>query len=93
MSSNEDLLQLILSIQEMQRRTALQLPLLVEGNIHYWLMRMFFSANGSAFDISRVLSQTPLYGMWHAYKHTLTVVFRVFFPVIFHLERGSADPP
>jgi hypothetical protein len=86
-SATEDLLELLDSAREVQQRTGRQMPLLVDENIHYRVLRMLYSAPFAAFDMHRYLADVPLvYGIWHAYKHTLTVVYRVYLPVLVHLE-------
>eukprot|EP00667_Euglena_gracilis_P020534 EG_transcript_22263 len=86
-SSNRDLLQLLETVLQLQARSGRQLPLLVDENIHYRILRLLYSAPALRFRMGEHLANVPLlYGIWHAYKHTVTVVYRAFFPVLAHLE-------
>ena len=86
-SSNVDLLRLMASVREIQRRTSHPLPLLVDENVHYRLLRMMYATSFETYDVRRYLGDVPLvYGIWHAYKHTLLVVYRAYLPVLVHLE-------
>ena len=86
-SSTEDLLKLLDAVRGLQQRTGHQLPMLVDENIHYRVLRMLYAADFSPWDMHRYLCDVPLlYGVWHAYKHTMTVVYRTFLPVLGHLE-------
>ena len=86
-SANLDLLGILESVRDLQRRTTRQLPLLVDENIHYRVLRLMYSTTFAAYDMRRYLADVPLvYGIWHAYKHTLLVVFRAYLPVLVHLE-------
>jgi hypothetical protein len=90
-SATVDLLELLDSVREVQRHTGRQTPLLVDENIHYRVMRMLYSAPFVRMDVHRYLADVPLlYGVWHAYKHTVTVVYRVYLPVLVHLETVDA---
>ena len=86
-SATLDLLELLDTARDVQIRSGRQTPLLVDENIHYRVLRMMLSAPFAAFDMHRYLADVPLlYGIWHAYKHTVTVVYRVYLPVLVHLE-------
>ena len=90
-SATVDLLDLLHSAREVQRHSGRHMPLLVDENIHYRVLRMLYSAPFAPFDMHRYLEDVPLvYGVWHAYKHTLTVVYRVYLPVLVHLEAADA---
>ena len=86
-SATEDLLRLLRTTREVQEHSGRQLPLLVDENIHYRVLRLLYSGAMVRYDVARYLSEVPLlYGVWHAYKHTLTVVYRAFLPVLGQLE-------
>ena len=85
--NNQDLLMLLLDVVDVQQFTGRVLPLLVDENIHYRVLRLLYSNSLIKWNVAQVLKQVPLiYGIWHAYKHTLVVVFRAFFPVLAQLE-------
>ena len=86
-SANVDLLELLETARQVQRRTTRQLPLLVDENIHYRVLRLLYATPFQDYDVRRYLADLPLvYGIWHAYKHTLLVVYRAYLPVLVHLE-------
>ena len=86
-SSTEDLLSLLETARELQQHSGHQLMLLVDENIHYRVLRLMYSGSLATYAMGRYLADVPLlYGVWHAYKHTLTVVYRVFFPVLALVE-------
>ena len=90
-SATVDLLELLQTARDVQQRTGRLMPLLVDENIHYRVMRMLYSAPFARFDLHEYLGEIPLlYGVWHAYKHTVTVVYRVYLPVLVHLELVTA---
>ena len=85
--NNQDLLMLLLDVVDVQRFTGRVLPLLVDKNIHYRVLRLLYSTSLLKWDVACVLKQVPLiYGIWHAYKHTLVVVFRAYLPLLAQLE-------
>ena len=90
-SATLDLLELLETVRDVQRHSGRTTPLLVDENIHYRILRMLYSAPFLGFDLHRYLADVPLlYGIWHAYKHTVTVVYRVYLPVLVHLETLDA---
>eukprot|EP00667_Euglena_gracilis_P015597 EG_transcript_16241 len=91
-SANLDLLLVLQTARSLQHLTRRQTPLLVDENIHYRCLRLLYSASASRYYVSRYLAEVPLlYGIWHAYKHTVTIVYRAFFPVLAHLEVSPGD--
>ena len=91
-SSNEDLLVLLQMAADLQERTRVPLPLLLDENIHYRVLRLMHSVSHKEVDVAEWLSRLPLlYGIWHPYKHAVGVVYRAFLPVIGLLE-GSGHP-
>ena len=90
--SNEQLVRLLVDVRELQQHTAHQLPLLVDEKIHHAIMRMLYSASLRSYDVHASLANVPvLFGVWHAYKQTVTVVYRSFFTLLATLEADS--PP
>ena len=85
--SNADLLKLVLDVSDIQGHSRHDLPLLVDENIHYRLLRLMYSSHLQHCDVGDVLQRVPLvYGVWHAYKHTVVCVYRAFFPLLAQLE-------
>lgn len=90
-SGTVDLLDLLRSARDIQVRTRRVLPLLVDENIHYRVLRMLYSPAFAEYDVHAYLKDVPLiYGIWHAYKHTLLVVYKCHLPVLAHLEENRA---
>ena len=82
-----ELLSLLREIRSVQLHTRRALPLLVDMNIHYRIMKMMYSVNCVHLDTRQWLSAFPvLYGVWHPYKYCLNVVYRKFFPIFILLE-------
>jgi hypothetical protein len=89
---SQDLLLLLQDVLALQQRTQGPLPLLVDENVHYRIARLLYSKAYRRWAVGDLLKRVPLvYGVWHAYKHTLTVVYRAFFPVLAHLE-ATGEP-
>jgi hypothetical protein len=92
-SASDDLLRILEQVMEVQQRSGLDMPLLVDENIHYRVLRLLYGRPFQKYDVHRYLRRLPLlFGIWHAYKHTVTVLYRVFFPVLGVLE-CTGEPP
>ena len=90
-SSNLDMLKLMHEARAVQAHSGQPMPLLVDENVHYRLARLLYGSSYHPWDMAGYLRQVPvLYGVWHPYKHCLTVVYRAFFPVLAHLEAVGA---
>jgi hypothetical protein len=77
-------------VVELQQRANAVLPLLVDEKIHYSVYRLLYSSSYAHLAGRECLRQVPLlYGVWHPYKHTLTLVYRAFLPVFALLESTS----
>jgi hypothetical protein len=91
--SNEDLITLLRDAVDLQGHSGCPLPLLVDENIHYRVARMLYGSPYKDWALSKELKNVPiLYGVWHAYKHTLTVVYRAYFAVLAHLDCTGVPP-
>jgi hypothetical protein len=91
--SNEDLVRLLHDAVDLQQHSGHSLPLLVDENIHYRVARMLYGSPYKRWGVGGLLRQVPLlYGVWHAYKHTLTVLYRTYFAVLAHLDRTGQPP-
>ena len=79
-------------VVQLQVRSGVDLPLLVDENIHYRIMRLMYSPGTNHVDLCEHVRQVPvLFGVWHAYKHTVTLVYRAFFALLANLE-SSRQP-
>ena len=79
-------------IHQLQRRTGLSVPLLVDENIHYRLLKLMYGTSTSAFDFKQWMCSLPLlYGVWHPYKYCLSAVYRMFFPIFALLETTTPE--
>ena len=91
--SNDDLVLLLMDAVDLQQRSGHTLPLLVDENIHYRVAKMLYGSPYRKWAVGGLLREVPLlYGVWHAYKHTLTVVYRTFFAVLAHLDCNGQPP-
>ena len=87
-SANADLIQLLGNVRDVQAHCRLQTPLLVDENIHYRTCRLMYGDGSMRWDVRGWLRSVPLlYGVWHAYKQTVTLVYRQFFPVFALVEQ------
>ena len=85
--TNDQLVQLLAQVVQLQLHTAHQLPLLVDEKIHHAVMRLLYSTSLRPHNIHQWLKDVPvLFGVWHAYKQTVTVVYRSFFTLLANLE-------
>ena len=63
-SSQTDLLRIIIDLESLQRHTRRALPLLVDMNIHYRLMKLIHGNSTAAFDMGMKMQMVPvLYGV------------------------------
>jgi hypothetical protein len=65
-SSQKDLLSIILDLDVLQKQTRRALPLLVDMDIHYRLMKLIYGTSTAAFDMGKKMSLIPvMYGVCH----------------------------
>ena len=65
------------------------LPLLVDENIHYRILKLLYGAKNKRWNMRAYLRYVPVvYGVWHAYKFVVTHTFRVFWPILTYLRKG-----
>ena len=85
--NNADLVKLMMDVSDVQQHSRHDLPLLVDENIHYRLLRLMYSSHLQNWDVGTTLERVPLvYAVWHAFKHTLACVYPSFFPLLAQLE-------
>ena len=74
-------------------RTNRVLPLLVDENIHYRILKVLYGAKNKRWNMCAYLRYVPVvYGVWHAYKFVVTHTFRVFCPILTYLWKGLLRP-
>ena len=88
-ASHEDLLKCYKVLQEVQDQTRSVMPVLMDENIHYRLLKWMYSVSYAHLAVRETMGQLVLvYGVWHAYKNVCLHIHRAFFPVWVYLERG-----
>jgi hypothetical protein len=86
-SANAELLHVLGDVRALQAHSGLDMPLLVDEKVHYAISRLLYSQPFGELDGAAWLRRVPmLYGVWHPYKQTLSLVYRAFFPVFALLE-------
>lgn len=69
------------------------LPLLVDENIHYRILKMLYGNKTTQWRVGVKLAKVPLvYGVWHAYKFCVTQTFRSFWPLLTYFRFGTLAP-
>ena len=77
--SQSDLLGLVLAVSEIHNHTSCVLPILIDEKIHHSIMKTIYVVSYQEYNVGHKLCRTPpAYGMWHPYKYTLTVTYRLF---------------
>ena len=70
------------------------LPLLVDENIHYRILKLLYAAMIQRWNMRAYLRYVPVfYTVWPAYKFVVTHTFWVFWPVLTYLWKGLLRPP
>ena len=87
------LLNLLHFAKDVAQQTNRVLPLLVEENIHYRILKLLYGAKNQRWNMRAYLRYVPVvYGVWHAYKFIVTQTFRVFWPILTYLRKGLLRP-
>ena len=69
------------------------LPLLVDENIHYRILKLLYAAKNQRWNMRAYLRYQPVvYGVWHAYKFVVSHTFPVFWPILTYLRKGLLRP-
>jgi hypothetical protein len=88
-----ELIRVLEDVRTLQRHVGRVLPLLVDEKVHYSTMRLLYAPAHWSLDVHGWLRQVPvIYGSWHPYKHTLTLLYRWFLPVFTALELRQPPP-
>jgi hypothetical protein len=86
-SANTELLNVLTDVCGLQQRAGRVLPLLIDEKVFYAVCRLLYSKVHASVDCALWLRHVPLlFGVWHAYKHTLTLVYRRFFALFALVE-------
>ena len=87
------LLNLLHFAKDVAQQTNRVLPLLVDENIHYKILKLLYGAKNQRWNMRAYLRYVPVvYGVWHAYKFVVTHTFRVFWPILTYLRKGLLRP-
>ena len=66
--------------------------LCVDMKIHYELLKYVYGQSYTSWNFQLHRSSLPLiYGVWHLYKHMITMLYRNFMPIICLIERVHTD--
>ena len=88
-----DLLNLLHFAKDVAQQTNRVLPLLVDKNIHYRILKLLYGAKNQRWNMRAYLGYVPVvYSVWHAYKFVVTHTFRVFWPILTYLRKGLLRP-
>ena len=86
-SNADELLQVLRDVLAVQQQVGSDLLLLVDEKIHYSICRLLYSRSYVEYNVGAWLRNVHLlYGVWHPYKQTLSLVYRTFFPIFGVLE-------
>ena len=87
------LLNLLHFANDVAQQTNRVLPLLVDENIHYRILKLLYGAKNQRWNVRGYWRYVPaVYGVWHAYKFVVTHTFRVFWPILTYLRKGLLQP-
>ena len=85
-------LKLLNTIRHVQRATRHDLPVCVDMKIHYELLKYLYGQSYTPWNFQLPWSSLPLiYGVWHPYKHMITILYRNFMPIICMMGRVPTD--
>ena len=87
------LLNLLHFAKDVAQQTNRVLPLLVDENIHYRILKLLYGAKNQRWNMRAYLRYVPVvYGVWHAYRFFVTHTFWVFWPSLTYLRKGLLRP-
>ena len=70
-------------IRHVQQATRHDLSPCVDMKIHYELLKYVYGQSYNSCNFQLHWSSLPLiYGVWHPYKHMITMLYRTFMPII-----------
>ena len=75
-------------VRHAQERTTRSLPMCVDMKIHQAILKMLYSKSYQRWNMHSWLGSLPLaYGVWHPFKHCVTLIYRQFLGVLAPIER------
>lgn len=78
-----ELLDLLTMLNQVQQHSSNTMPLLIDSNIYYQLMKLAHCKYLERYDFGHWIQNIPLiYGVWHAYKSVCLLFFRRFLPIL-----------
>ena len=87
---NESLVELLGMFSVVRDHSRFPMPLLVDLDVWYRLVKLSFGVQTQRWDVAGLLrTMPPLYGVWHPYKYTLTLVYRQFHSFFCFLKNGE----
>ena len=87
------LLNLLQFAKDTAQQTNRVLPLLVDENIHYRILKFLYGAKTQRWNMRAYLQYVRVfYGVWPAYKFVVTHTFWVFWPILTYLRKGLLRP-
>ena len=87
-----DHLKLLNTIWHVQQATHHDLPLYVDMKIHYELLKYLYGQSYTSWNFQLHWPSLPLIcGVWHPYKHMITMLYRNFMPIIHTMGRVHTD--
>ena len=64
-SATPDLVSIIHGLQEVHQHTQHRLPLLVDENIHYFVLKLVYSISYARYNVPLFITRTPVVYVWH----------------------------
>ena len=87
------LLNLLHFAKDAAQQTNRVLPLLVDENVHWRILKLLYGAKNQRWNMRAYLRYVPVvYGVWHAYKFIVIHTFWVFWPFLSYLRKGPLRP-
>ena len=84
---------LLHSAKDTAQQTNRVLPLLVDDNIYYRILKFLYAAKNQRWNMRAYLRYVPVvYGVWHAYTFVVTHTFGVFWPILTYPRKGLLPP-
>ena len=87
---NDALVELLSMFVTVRDHCRYPLPLLVDLDIYYRLLKLAYGQHTQYWDVAGLLrTMPPLYGVWHPYKYVVTMVYRQLQPYFCFLKNGT----
>ena len=89
----EGLLDMLNKVQGVKVLTGRTVPVLMDENVHYHIMKMMYSRTFAKYHIRETLcDQVFIHGVWHAYKFVCLHLHRQFFSLFAYVVQGLLNP-